>query len=274
MLNTDIQKAQKIILGSYNPLRKESFHEESFIYKTSNENIRSYRKFLIDKEKIFSITASGDQILNSILLGTTSVTACDISVFPNYFLALKIAAILSLTLDEYIGFFIEGKNVFSDEVYDRIKRNLSSDDKKFWDSLFNFFEGDEIYNSMLFSHELFNLNSVKRNNMFLEEDLYKTLRSNLEKTSITYITKNLADSDNTFDEEYDLVNLSSILYYGKLNNVNNYKQLLGKFNLTEKGQTISYLYNIDENFIKNFHEQNFLFYKNKDDKEAVMIYQK
>lgn len=274
MLYEDIQKAQRIITGSYNPLKNETFHEDSFIYKTSNEDIRSYKELLMNKEKIFSITASGDQILNSILLGSTNVTACDISCFPNYFLALKIAAIMSLTIDEYISFFIEGKNVFNDEVYDRIKSNLSSDNKKFWDGLFDFFEGDEIYNSTLFSHEVFNLDSVQSNNIFLEEDNYKRLRTNLEKTNINYITADLASPDITFNDEYDLVNLSSILYYGKLNNVNNYKKLLQKFNLSDDGQIVSYLYSIDEIFRRSFYEDNFSFRQFPNKKEGIMIYQK
>lgn len=274
MLYEDIQKAQRIITGSYNPLKNETFHEDSFIYKTSNEDIRSYKELLMNKEKIFSITASGDQILNSILLGSTNVTACDISCFPNYFLALKIAAIISLTIDEYISFFIEGKNVFNDEVYDRIKSNLSSDNKKFWDGLFDFFEGDEIYNSTLFSHEIFNLNSARSNNLYLEEDNYKKLRSNLEKANINYINADLSNSSISFIEEYDFINLSSILYYGKLNNVNNYKKLLQKFNLSDDGQIISYLYSIDEIFRRSFYEENFSFRQFPNKKEGIMIYQK
>ena len=89
MLNQDIRKAQKIVSGAYSPLKDKEFHQDSFIYKTSNEDIRKYQNFLSERENIFSITASGDQILNSILLGAKKVTACDISRFPNYFLALK-----------------------------------------------------------------------------------------------------------------------------------------------------------------------------------------
>ena len=274
MLYEDIQKAQRIITGSYSHLRNETFHETSFIYKTSNEDIRSYKELLMNKEKIFSITASGDQILNSILLGSTNVTACDISCFPNYFLDLKFAAIMSLAIDEYISFFIEGKNVFNDEVYDRIKSNLSSDNKKFWDSLFDFFEGDEIYNSTLFSHEIFNLNSARSNNLYLEEDNYKKLRLNLEKANINYINADLSNSSISFIEEYDFINLSSILYYGKLNNVNNYKKLLQKFNLSDDGQIISYLYSIDEIFRRSFYEDNFSFRQFPNKKEGIMIYQK
>lgn len=274
MLNSDIIKAQRIVSGSYSPLRKESFHEDSFIYKTSNEDIRSYQEFLKGKEKLFSITASGDQILNSILLDSTDITACDISHFPNYFLALKIAAIKSLSLKEYINFLIEGNNLFNDDTYDKIKENLDYNNEKFWSSLFGFFEGDEIYNSTLFSHEVFNLYSVRKNNMYLDEDNYNILKTKLEKVQINYIAQDLAEDDISFSKEYDLVNLSSILYYGRLNNVDNYKRLLEKFNLTSKGQIISYLYSVDERFQKSFYEENFSFYQFKDSKEGVMVYQK
>lgn len=274
MLNEDIQRAQRIISGSYIPLKKESFHENSFIYKTSNEKIRSYRNFLTNKEKIFSITASGDQILNSILLGSKEVTACDISHFPNYFLALKIAAIQSLSKEEYINFFIEGNQNFNDDTYDKIRKKLDFDNEKFWTSLFYFYDGDEIYNSLLFSHEIFNLCSFIENNLYLDKDNYYELRNKLEKVKINYISKDLANLDIPFCKEYDLVNLSSIIYYDRLNNIDNYKSLLENFNLTDNGQIISYLYNIDQRFRNSFYEDNFSFYRFEDKKEGIMIYQK
>ncbi len=277
MLNEDIRIAQQIITGSYNPLQKESFHSKSFMYKASNENIRAYQKFLENKRSIFSITASGDQILNSILLGTKKVIACDISRFPNYFLALKIGAILSLSLDEYINFFIdtdENKKEFSYDYYIKFRDNLNINHKKFWDSLFNFFSGDEIYKSLLFSHEVVNKKIVQERNLFLEEDQYNKLRKNLYYADINYYCQDLSTLSLPSNKVYDLVNLSSIIYYGKLNNPLVYQKLLNAFMLTPNGQIITYLYKASSHFKKEFTTKNFTFHQFETSEEGIMVYQK
>ena len=100
MLDNDIVLAQQIVSGKYsNYDDSKVYHDNSFIYKFSNEMISYYQKYLENRKKALIITASGDQILNSILSGTYDITSCDISRFPKYFFELKKAAILSLTKD-------------------------------------------------------------------------------------------------------------------------------------------------------------------------------
>lgn len=275
MLNTEIQLAQKIITGSYSPLKNKCFHKSSFIYKTTNEYISSYKDLITDKENIFSIIASGDQILNSILLGTKQVTGCDVSSFPKHFLNLKIAAILSLTLNEYINFFIEKDSnglEFSYDYYQKLSKNLNSNSLKFWNHLFNFFDGDEIYNSMLFSHELYNLESIREKNLYLEKENYELLKRKLLDIKIKYIEQDLSDYKFIDNNSYDLVNLSSIIYYGDLSNPENYDKLMKRFNLTENGMIISYLNDI---YFKNKFISNSYSYKDLDkNNTSIMVYQK
>lgn len=145
MNKDDIVVAQRLVTGSYNPLRDDFYHEASIIYKTTNEDVRSYLNLLKDKEKIFSITASGDQILNSILVGSKDIIACDVSHFPNYFLALNVAAVKSLSLEDYLNFFVmtdEENMEFSDKYYDELRSNLDKNSLEFWDHLFGFFDGE------------------------------------------------------------------------------------------------------------------------------------
>lgn len=233
MNEDDIVVAQRLVTGSYNPLRDDFYHEASIIYKTTNEDVRSYLNLLKDKEKIFSITASGDQILNSILVGSKDITACDVSHFPKYFLDLKIAAVKSLSLEDYLNFFVitDEENIeFSDKYYDELRSNLDKNSLEFWDHLFGFFDGDEIYNSSLFSREVYTLKHFKERNPYLEKENYKLLRKKLDDVDIKYINTNLGNSDLSFNESYDLVNLSSIMYYGVLRDPKNYLKLLESFN--------------------------------------------
>lgn len=277
MNEDDIVVAQRLVTGSYNPLRDDFYHEASIIYKTTNEDVRSYLNLLKDKEKIFSITASGDQILNSILVGSKDITACDVSHFPKYFLDLKIAAVKSLSLEDYLNFFVitDEENIeFSDKYYDELRSNLDKNSLEFWDHLFGFFDGDEIYNSSLFSREVYTLKHFKERNPYLEKENYKLLRKKLDDVDIKYINTNLGNSDLSFNESYDLVNLSSIMYYGILRDPKNYLKLLESFNLRDNGMILSYVYDISKQFRKNYGSDEFRFQKFDDTNAGVMVYQK
>ena len=277
MNEDDIVVAQRLVTGSYNPLRDDFYHETSIIYKTTNEDVRSYLNLLKDKEKIFSITASGDQILNSILVGSKDITACDVSHFPKYFLDLKIAAVKSLSLEDYLNFFVmtDEENIeFSDKYYDELRSNLDKNSLEFWDHLFGFFDGDEIYNTSLFSREVYTLKHFKERNPYLEKGNYKLLRKKLDDVDIKYINTNLGNSDLSFNESYDLVNLSSIMYYGILRDPKNYLKLLESFNLRDNGMILSYVYDISKQFRKNYGSDEFRFQKFDDTNAGVMVYQK
>lgn len=85
MLKEDIITAQKIVSGSFNNIGKNHYHGNSFIYRFTNEKINEYQKYLENRKKILTVTASGDQILNSVLAGTKEIDSYDISRFPQYF---------------------------------------------------------------------------------------------------------------------------------------------------------------------------------------------
>lgn len=273
----DIVVAQRLVTGSYNNLKDDAYHDTSFIYKITNEDVSSYFNLLKDKKKVFSITASGDQILNSILAGSKDITACDVSHFPNYFLDLKLAAIKTLTLEEYLNFFVmtdEENMEFSDKYYDKLRSNLDKGSLEFWDHLFGFFDGDEIYNSSLFSREVYTLKHFKERNPYLDKENYNLLRKKLDDVSIKYVNTNLGNSSEKFNESYDLVNLSSIMYYGILRSPENYLKLLESFNLKDNGMIISYVYDISKQFRENYGTDEFRFQKSDDTNAGVMIYQK
>ncbi len=234
MLRDDIILAQKIVAGRYNNINdSNSYSNKSFVYKFSNEEISSYQKYLKNRSNILSVTASGDQILNSILEGTTHVKSCDISRFPKCFFELKRAAILGLTRDEFIDFFINESNydtVLNDDIYDGFRNNLDINAKNFWDSLFQFFEGGEIYDSSLFSREVVTMESAITRNKYLQKENYNKLKKIISKADISHYTcdiKNIIGNDNN---SYDLVNLPSIIYYG-FNGVDEYKKCLEDINL-------------------------------------------
>ena len=135
--------AQEIVRGNYINLDKnDSFHKESFIYKKTNEKLNKFFDILMNKDKVLTVIGSGDQILNTLLTNPTRVDAFDISVFTKYFLKLKIAAIKSLTREEYIKFFFATTETTLDEYYDdlffdKIRKELDEETREFWEYLFN-----------------------------------------------------------------------------------------------------------------------------------------
>lgn len=276
MLNDDIKLAQKIVLGTHNNINnKNSYGDTSFVYKFSNEEISSYQKYLENRNDILTITASGDQILNSILAGSINIKSCDISRFPKYFFELKRAAILNLTKDEFINFFINESDydqILNDDIYDGFRNDLDQDDRKFWDSLFQFFEGGQIYDSFLFSHEIVTLSSATERNVYLQDSNYNKLQNVITKTNVSHYVGDIKDIIQSDHDSYDLVNLSSIIYYG-FNGFDDYKNLIENINLNEDGVTLTYLYQLRNRIKQVFTGDSYTFDMFKSG-EGVMVYKK
>lgn len=276
MLNDDIKLAQKIVLGTHNNINnKNSYGDTSFVYKFSNEEISSYQKYLENRNDILTITASGDQILNSILAGSINIKSCDISRFPKYFFELKRAAILNLTKDEFINFFINESDygqILNDDIYDGFRTNLDSDSKYFWDSLFQFFDGGEIYGSTLFSREVVTSDSVQSRNMYLQGSNYETLKKLIGKANVLHEVGDMRKILSTDRDGYNLVNLSSIIYYG-FSGASEYKKLLEDINLNDNGIALTYLYKLRDNIKNNFTGDSYTFDMFKSG-EGVMVYKK
>lgn len=272
MLHDDIVKAQRIVSGAeYNFGNTNMFHNSSAVYKISNERIQDYEKYLRKRKKVLSVIGSGDQILNCILNGTKNIDAFDISVFPKYFLELKMAAIKALTVDEYIDFFYEVTN--RDEVYEdmyyRIAVYLENDMCEFWDSLFNFFEWKEIYNSTMFSSEP-NIasNAINQNKFLQSEEEYNRLREELDNVKITYYEGDILELSSYLRDSYDLVYLSNIVYYC---NKDKYREMLGNLNLTDKGISLTYFYKMQGHAMEYFQGTNISFERFETVDSGIMI---
>lgn len=246
-LKKPIELAQLIVRGSYiNFNYKEDFNKISSIYKFSNENISEYFHYLKNREKILTVIGSGGQILNSILAGTRNIDCFDISIFPEYYLYLQIASILALSKEEYLEYYLgENKDMlFSNEIYEKISKNLKGKYKEFWDALYDYNEGLDIYNSLLFKYDLCPEKTVIENNPYLHENNYEKLKHIL-KTENIKINASIKDIIKVkIKKEYDLINLSNILTYYFKNLEEYIKFLESNFYLTEEGIIINYFFNM------------------------------
>lgn len=271
-LHDDIVAAQRIVSrADFNFGDKELFHTTSAVYKISNERTQDYYSYLIGREKVLSVIGSGDQILNLILEGTKEIDAFDISSFPKYFLYLKMAAIKSLSKEEYIEFFYEvsHRSELYDDMYDRISFYLDDEISSFWDSLFNFFDWQDIYNSTLFSSEPYIAANAINQNKFLQCDAaYEELRRALDDVVINVYEGDIFDLSCRIDGTYDLVYLSNIVYYNK---PDEYKEMLDEFKLTDNGITLTYLYRINKNVRDCFDKSNMEVRQFDNSESGVMI---
>lgn len=255
MLKDDIITAQKIVSSSYSNIKFNTpYHEHSFIYKTTNEYVVAYQKLLNKKKTIMGVTASGDQVLNSVLAGIYDIDCYDISVFPKYFLELKIAAIKALNEDEFIKYFFKSKyySEFDNDIYDKVRKFLSPWAMNFWDSLYNFFDGYEIYNSTLFSSEPYNLQHQKERNPYLNN--YDDLKNRIENVNVNYHEGNVCNILNKLEKKYDFINLSSIIYYDS-DLLKNYKEfVINNKSINDNGIILTYLYKLKNEILTALHE--------------------
>lgn len=221
-LHDDIVTAQKLIEGRTTFIKHVNFHEYSAVYTFSNEDLyNEYFKTNFKTKAVLTVTASGDQTLEAILRGSKKIDTFDISSFTKYYLKLKIAAIKSLTKDEFISFFITSENIFDIDLYEKIRKELDRNDLLFWDSLFDYFEPKRIYNSRIFSMVV-----PYSNNYIIK---YEELKSLIDKAIINSYDCNITNITDFFKTKYDVIILSNILQYAEIFNINNTNEEILKF---------------------------------------------
>ena len=268
--------AQKIIEGRCSTNNgRDIYHSTSFIYKTTNEDMQYYQKYLKNCDRALTVISSSEQVFNQVVEGTSNIDIFDISVFPYYYFTLKRAGILSFSqVDQYCDFFYGDSDVerddYYDDMYDKMRKFLDSDSKQFWDSLFSFYDWSDIYHSMLFSSEPYTLKRVINRNKHLQPAEYLKLHDTISKVNFTPYIGDINQLASKLPSSYDMVNLSNISTY---QSVDTYQELLGKIPLKDDGQILSYFYQIDDNVRDAFQNLNPV-YDVFPNHNGVMIYQK
>lgn len=278
----DIKKAREIIASSKKKFI--GFNTDTFIYRFTNESIELYKNYLMNRKKVLSVTASGDQILNSILFGSKEIDSFDISRFPKYYFELKKAAIETLTRDEFIDFFV-GKHLSSlvgfiscykglendklKEYYSGFNNNMDKDYKKFWDEIFDIYDINQVFYSSLFFSDDCHFQAL---NPYLYDKNYEKLQKNIKNAKVKHYIGDIRQISGMLNKEYDLVNLSNIINYI---DSDEYKDILNNLSLSDDGIALSYI-PVLEKYIKNYFYQEEYQFNNLDKEfpEAVMIYQK
>ena len=232
--------------------------EYSKIYTFTTENISGYiEHFDLFNKSLLTIGSSGDQILNSFYFGARDITLYDINPFAKYYIYLKIAAILSLSYEEFKLFFfkygtspfVRNNYMFSKKIFKKIKDNLRLFDYEaylFFDELFSLYEENKI-RERLFDDDEDRNKVIEGFNIYLkDEESYNKLKSIIKKITFKYINGNIFDD--SIPGRYDNIILSNLC---TITSIEKFKELLIKLvsnNLNSNGSIMwGYLWNIDFN---------------------------
>ena len=192
-------------------------------------------EYFKDKKRILCVIGSGDQILNALTFVPEKIVGFDISVFPKFFLKLKLAGIMNLSRDEFVKFFFDviynsNEDFYDDMFFFKIFPYLDEESKNFWGFLFEYNEWYDIYNSPLFSSEVVSVNRALEQNEYLKEDKYSELKEIIPKVKIDFIVADIINAK--IENDFDLIYLSNIIQY---ENVWKYKEKVK--DLTRNGNT-------------------------------------
>ncbi len=281
-------------------------YSPSFVFTT--ENISGYLNQLdVEGKDLLVPCASGDHAFEALSKGANSVDLFDINAYAYHMLQLKMAAIKTLSQEEFLKFFLKNNldftknnNIFNRETYtNEIRKELPIYSRNFWDQVYKLFKnGETIYKSRLLINGNGNSKSYINLLDYLKDDNYELLKEKLykldEKES-KFFNYNVVYLPTVLKDKYDLILLSNIQDYIRYTygadftkSINKYRHFvdsnLSKF-LNEDGKVVSeyYYYYDSKNSVEPGVDQTIIkippVYNITDGEElflndAVMVYQK
>ena len=216
-------------------VEKAKIHIESFgdlgylfgdcckLYCMTTENISGYlKKYDLKGKKVLSVVGSGDQRLNSYLMGATEVTSFDVNSLCKFQLDLKDKAIEHLEYDEFLRLFgisndedLDDEVLLDKEMFHKIEDSLEKDTYQFFRYML-FESGYGLFVNVYYPFDK-SLSKLQKNNAYLTPDSYYTLKKILPGKSNRFVhtgIDHLAESLN--GEKYDIIILSNISDYTQL----------------------------------------------------------
>lgn len=110
-------------------------------------------------------------------------------------------------------------------------------------------------------------------NPYLNGNNYEKLKSNLKEAHIEHHVGNIKELEVLKNKSYNLINLSSIIYYS-FSKMDEYEAFLDQLNLNEGGVALTYLYKLRDNMISDSLLSKCDIDKFDNSNEAVMVYKR
>ena len=185
------------------------------VYSMTTENIYGFlNRYNLNNKKVLTVAGSGDQRLNSYLLGARKVTCFDINPLTELNMELKDRAIETLDFDEFLDFFgiingIYDKNSILDfRLFDKFSILLESDTYDFYNYVIQNNKGKDVY----FEGE--DLNTLEKLNGYFNYNSYYRLRDIIKNKKIDFIDTDIYSlPDRLNGEKFDMILLSNISDY-------------------------------------------------------------
>lgn len=275
------------------------FGEYSKIYSMTTENIGGFLQcHSLQDSNVLTVAGSGDQMLNSYLLGAKNVTCFDINPLAFYQVSLKKAAVSSLSYQEFLEFFFpEFGNLFNIKSFNKLANNLDYDTYDFFNYLYSKYNSSQILEKIYYDF-IPNLAHMKKMNLYFDEVSYNKLGNILKDKTISFINSDVTLLNNYLSNNtYDMIMLSNIS--DSIQNIwpndplNNFKNLI--YSLSEHLNLygtiqVGYIYNYystKQNGIfswkkerqavfdtREFHTNFVCSYDDTNRKDAIITYQK
>lgn len=243
-MHKDIEFLKNILLHD-KTITKDNYF--SHIYPFTNENLYAYYKNIDFKNKeVLSVVGSGDHILNAFLDGAKSVTAFDINPLAKHYAELKIAAIKTFDLKDYILFFYPSKTdqyMNINKIFS-LRYSLKVEEVVFWS--YCYVKLNSLNN--LFNCDIPKLKEIIKANEYLQDEAkYDKLRNILQEKTPKYYDANIFDLDK-LNKKYDIILLSNIAAYLDLYYEDDYtylrklRQIINNITNKDSLVVLSYLY--------------------------------
>lgn len=218
-IQKDAELASQLVKTKF--IKDDVFKEYDGIYAFTNENIKGYfNRLNFEQKNILTVAASGDHIFEALLRNSKNIDSFDINKLTKYFINLKEAAIKTLDLNEFITFFCLDSNydVFNEQIYNKIRPKLKTDDLLFWDILYSKFPGKTLRCSNLFHDTEETYNFLKHSLYYLQKEYYQKLKEILinmenENKSINIDIYDITKKRTLPRNDYDIILLSNIADY-------------------------------------------------------------
>ena len=236
-------------LGNY-------FRDFSKLYIMTTENINGFlSKYDLKDKSVLSVAGSGDQRLNSYMLGAKNVTVFDINPLTELHISLKDTAIKHINYEKFIYFFDIYSNKYNKEfdsldgrIFREFKDYLDQETYEFYDYIINksiYLKCRDIYAD--FDNEL---STLKKMNNYLSLKSYYELRKKIKDKKINYIKSDIDELPEKLEgKKYDVILLSNIsdyihhVYPG--NDIERFRELIERLkdNLNVNGiMQVGYIY--------------------------------
>ncbi len=180
------------------------------LYSCSTEITEDYLSdFDFKGKRVITVGSSGDQVLTFAFLGSKDITLMDANPLTPFFVNLKIAALKTLTREEFINFFKQDSdhNFMNMQLYGKIRSELDETTKVFWDKLYD----DEIQDSIFHFYSGVNESSIPP--YLTSDEKYEELRSKIDDVKLSFHNSDISTFHEYAESEYEFIDLSNIYTY-------------------------------------------------------------